>query len=184
MSGGIVIKLEGIGNVMESFDKLSQQIGDKQATSKVLVPSVREAMKPVLARAQANAPVDTGGLKLTLQLEARRPTKADRRSKYINATDTVIAKVTTAPAWKLKKMSEGKGLLSARKRLIKMGVETSAANKFSGISSDARAMAQEFGTARNPAHPYLRTALEESAQQTVKNLGEILARRITETLRT
>jgi HK97 gp10 family phage protein len=184
MSGGVVIKLEGIGSVMESFDRLANQIGDKQAQSKVLVPAMREAMKPVLARAQANSPVDTGGLKLTLQIEARRPTKKDRRSKYINATDTVIAKVTTAPGWKLKKMSEGKGLLSARKRLEKMGVEKSLANQFMGLESDARAMAQEFGTARNPAHPYLRTALEEDAQGTVKNLGEILARRITETLRT
>ena len=60
MSGGVVIKLDGVGSVMQSFDRLVQQIGDKQATSKVLVPAIREAMKPVLARAQANAPVDTG----------------------------------------------------------------------------------------------------------------------------
>jgi HK97 gp10 family phage protein len=184
MSGGIVIKLNGVGSVMQSFDQLAQQIGDKKATSKVLVPAVREAMKPVLARAQVNAPVDTGGLKLTLQLEARRPTKADRRSKYINQTDTVIAKVTTAPGWKLKKMSEGKGLKAARKKLEKMGVDSALAQKFMGLDSDARAMAQEFGTARTPAHPYLRTALETDAQGTVTRLGEILSRRITEITRT
>jgi HK97 gp10 family phage protein len=184
MAGGVVIKLDGVGAVMQSFDRLVQQIGDKQATSKVLVPAIREAMKPVLARAQANAPVDTGGLKLTLQLEARRPTKADRRSKYITATDTVIAKVTTAPGWKLKKMSEGKGLKAAQKRLKKMGVESEVADQFSGIKSDARAMAQEFGTARMPAHPYLRTALETDAQGTVTRLGEILSRRISEITRT
>jgi hypothetical protein len=47
-----------------------------------------------------------------------------------------------------------------------------------GIKSDARAIAQEFGTARHPAQPYLRTALEANAQSTVSRLAQILARRI------
>jgi hypothetical protein len=43
---------------------------------------------------------------------------------------------------------------------------------------DARAIAQEFGSAHNPAHPYLRPALESQAQTTVDRLSVILARRI------
>ena len=58
----VKIKLEGIGNVFQAFEQLANEIGDKKATSKVLVPSVREVMKPVLARAQAESPVDTGAL--------------------------------------------------------------------------------------------------------------------------
>lgn len=177
---GVVVKLEGIGAVYQAFEKLAQEIGDKDATSKVLVPAVRESMKPVLARAQSNAPVDTGGLKLSLQVEARRPTKRDRRSKYITQTDTVIASVTTASGKKLAQMSEGKGLISARKRLVKLGSNPEDAAKFMGIASDARVMAQEFGSSRNPAQPYLRPALESMAQETVNTLGKVLGRRIQE----
>ena len=148
---GVSFKLEGIGSVYAAFEELANEIGDKKATSKILVPAVREAMKPVLAKARADAPVDTGGLRRSLQVEARRPNRKDKRSKYIVSTDTVISLVTTAPGKKLAKM---------------------------GIASDARAIAQEFGTARHPAHPYLRTALESQSTSVVNDLAKILARRI------
>jgi HK97 gp10 family phage protein len=148
---GVTIKLEGIGDVDKALKALENEFGDKLARSKVLIPAVREALKPVLAQARANAPKDSGDLTKSLVIEARRPTSRDRRSKYITKTDTVIAAVTTASGKKLAKM---------------------------GIKSDARAIAQEFGTANHPAQPYLRPALESNAQATVTKLGEILARRI------
>ena len=89
-------KIEGLKEVLAAFDELAEEIGDKKATSKILVPAVREAMQPVLNQAVANAPVDTGALKISLQIEARRPTRLDKRSKYVHNTDTVIAAVTTA----------------------------------------------------------------------------------------
>lgn len=147
----VSIKLEGVGSVQAVFQELADEIGDKKANSKILIPAVRESMKPVLAKARADAPVDTGGLKRSLQVEARRPNRKDKRSKYIANTDTVISLVTTAPGKKLAKL---------------------------GIKSDARAIAQEFGTARNPAHPYLRAALESQSTSVVNNLAGILARRI------
>jgi len=149
--GGVTIKLEGIGPIADFLKEISNEIGDKKTQSKILVPAVREAMKPVLAMAKANAPKDTGALERSLIIEARRPTRRDRRSKYVTETDTVIAAVTTASGKKLAKM---------------------------GIESDARAIAQEFGSARNTAHPYLRPALESMAQSTVNTLSGILARRI------
>ena len=180
----VKIKLEGIGNVFQAFEQLANEIGDKKATSKVLVPSVREAMKPVLSRAQANAPMDTGGLKLSLQIEARRPSKRDRRSKYITQTDTVIATVTTASGKKLAQMGEGKGLIKSRRRLLKMGATAEQAAAFEGFESDARAMSQEFGSAHNGPQPYLRPALESMAQETVNTLGRVLGRRIQQFKRT
>lgn len=169
------IALEGIGDVDRIFRELANEIGDKQANSKILVPAVREAMKPVLRTAQSLSPMDTGGLRLSLQIEARRPSKRDQKSKYISATDTVIAVVTTASGKKLAAMSQGKGLAAAQKRLTKLGGD---GNKFTGVESDARAIAQEFGTAKNPAHSYLRPALETQAQSVVTNLSNILGRRI------
>lgn len=173
---GVTFKVEGLKDVYAAFEQLAADIGDKKAQSKILVPAAREAMQPVLNKAIQNAPSDTGGLRLSLQVEARRPTKRDRRSKYITDKDTVIATVTTASGKKLKAMSEGKGLLQARRKLAKLGVEDS--KNFMGIQSDARAMAQEFGTARNGAQPYLRPALESQSEQTAIRLGEILGRRI------
>lgn len=147
----VSIKLDGVGSVQAVFQELADEIGDKKANSKILIPAVRESMKPVLALAIADAPVDTGGLKRSLQVEARRPNRKDKRSKYIAVTDTVISLVTTAPGKKLAKL---------------------------GIKSDARAIAQEFGTARNAAHPYLRAALESQSTSVVNNLAGILARKI------
>jgi HK97 gp10 family phage protein len=178
MSGGVTIKLEGIGNVERAFEELANEIGDKKATSKILVPAVREAMQPVLRQAQSLAPVDTGALFLSLIVEARRPTKKDRRSKYITQTDTVIASVTTASGKKLKQMSEGKGLIRSKKKLQSQ-YGSKVAESFMGIKSDARAIAQEFGTARMKNHkPYLIPAIESQSQTTVNKLSEILARRI------
>jgi len=150
---GVSIKLEGIGSVDKALRELEIEFGDKMARSKVLIPAVREAMKPVLQAAKTGAPKETGDLTRSLIVEARRPTRKDRRSKYVTQTDTVIAAVTTASGKKLAKM---------------------------GIKSDARAIAQEFGTARHPAQPYLRPALENNLQNTVSKLADILARRITQ----
>jgi HK97 gp10 family phage protein len=172
---GFTFKFEGLSDVLQVFDELAREIGDKEAKSKVLVPAARKAMQPVLAQAQQNAPVDTGGLRLSLQVEARRPNRRDKRSKYVSESDAVIAVVTTASGRKLKQMSEGKGLERARKRLTKMGVESS---RFMGIDSDARAIAQEFGSARNPQQPYLRPALESNASIAANSLGESLAAQI------
>jgi HK97 gp10 family phage protein len=145
------IKLTGMVEVENALRRLEEDFGSKTAHSKVLVPAVREAMKPVLTKARALAPVDTGGLKRSLQVEARRPSRKDKASKYVSLTDTVIALVTTAPGKKLAKM---------------------------GIKSDARAIAQEFGTAKTPAQPYLRTAMESQAKAVVETLKSILIRRI------
>ena len=173
---GVTFKIEGLKDVYAAFESLAAEIGDKKAQSKILVPAAREAMQPVLNHAIANAPIDTGGLRLSLQVEARRPTKRDRRSKYITDNDTVVATVTTASGKKLKAMSEGKGLEKSRRKLAKLGVAD--AQNFMGIQSDARAMAQEFGTAKNGAQPFLRPALESQSEQTARRLGEILGRRI------
>ncbi len=174
----VTIKLEGIGEVDKALRELEADFGQKESARRVLAPAVREALQPVLTQAIANAPKDTGGLALSLQIEARRPTGRDKRSRYINRTDTVIGTITTASAKKLARMSEGKGLLRARRKLKKLGFES--ADAFTGVASDARAIAQEFGTARNPANPYLRPALEANAQSTVNRLAVILQRRINE----
>ena len=176
---GVTYKIEGLKDVLAAFEELAADIGDKKARSKILVPAAREAMKPVLTMAKMNAPKDTGDLSKTLQIEARRPTKRDIRSKYITENDTVIALVTTkAFPKKLKKEFYEKNAALYESDLAQYKRKLKEAKQQEGVLSDARAIAQEFGTARNGAQPFLRPALESQANQTAKRLGEILARRI------
>ena len=118
----------------------------------------------------------------TLQIEARRPTKRDLRSKYINPTDSVVALVTTKafPKKKKKEFYEANADLyeSNKKAYTKKLKE---AKTTAGVLSDARAVAQEFGTANMKGHkPFLRPAMESQAPNTAKKLGEIIARRLTQ----
>lgn len=176
---GVTYKIEGLKDVLAAFGELAADIGDKKAQSSILVPAAREAMKPVLEMARLNAPKDTGDLARTMQIEARRPTKRDIRSKYINEKDSVIALVTTkAFPKKLKKQfyEQNAALYETDKAAYNRKLKE--AKRQVGVLSDARAIAQEFGTARNGAKPFLRPALESQADQTAKRLGEILARRM------
>jgi HK97 gp10 family phage protein len=176
---GVTYKIQGLKDVLAAFEELATDIGDKKARSRILVPAAREAMKPVLTMARMNAPKDTGDLARTMQIEARRPTRKDIRSKYITEKDTVIALVTTkAFPKKLKKEFYEKNAELYKTDKAQYNRDLKERKKQVGVLSDARAIAQEFGTARNGAQPYLRPALESQADQTAKRLGEILARRI------
>jgi HK97 gp10 family phage protein len=75
-------------------------------------------------------------------------------------------------------MSSGRGLAKAKKRLAKMGASAEQVAGFTGIKSDARAIAQEFGTSKISAQPYLRPAMESNAQAVVSRLGEALAQQL------
>jgi HK97 gp10 family phage protein len=176
-------RVSGLKELNAKLKAIDDEIGDKKTNSKIVIPAMREAMQPVLQMAQANAPVDTGGLRLSLQVEARRPTRADRRSKYVSPYDSVIAIVTTASGRKLARMSEGAGLKQSKKRLGAMTQDAHygayLSNKFAGVKSDARAIAQEFGTAHNGAKPFLRSAIEAQQTSTVNTLAAILRRRLT-----
>lgn len=163
---GAVYKVGIIGakELKEAFDLLAADFGPKDQ-QKILVRSVREAMRPALLAAKAGVPVDTGGLRESLRIEARKPTKKDRRSRYITQTDTVIATVTTAPGNVLAKR---KFYNYAKSYKEKRDVYTV------GIRSDARSIAMEFGTAKVAAQPYLRPALESNAPTIVNNLSSLI----------
>lgn len=166
----------GLKETLDVFQKLQNEIGDKEAKSKVLIPSVKEAMKPVLAMSKSLASKDTGTLINSLHITGRRPSRKDMRSKYVNPTDSVIAFVQTKPIpKKLKKefqaMAQGlKGKEYKReKRKFYEG---------KNVVADARAMAQEFGTAKIPAQPFLRSSLESQAINVTNKLGQILKQKI------
>lgn len=158
------VGIVGIQELKEAFNLLSQDFGPKDS-KKILTAAVREAMKPALLSAKLGVPVNTGGLRASLRIEARQPTRRDKQSKYISQNDTVIATVTTAP-----------GNVLAKRRFLDVKATEKAGKKIYtvGIESDARSIAMEFGTAKVKAQPYLRPALESNAPRMVNILGEIL----------
>ncbi len=175
------VAVTGLNDALAVLDELADEIGDKKATSKILIPAARESMKPVLAMAKMLAPKDTGDLARTLWIEARRPNKRDQKSKYADPKDTVIAVVTTKPfPKKLRKefASKNESLYAKDKTAYRKAFKQFAESIH--FPYDARAIAQEFGSAHNGAHPYLRPALETNASTVANSLGAIIGRRVEE----
>lgn len=149
------VGIVGAKELNDVLNQLVQDFGPKDSKN-ILVSAVRQAMKPALEAAKASAPVDTGALKASLRIEARKPNKKDKASKYISESDVVIASVTTAPGKVLAKKSFFNEKTKKRQK---------------GIESDARAIAMEFGTANVAPRPYLRSALEGSSGVIVNDLS-------------
>lgn len=162
------VGIVGVNELKEAFKLLSDDFGPKDSR-KILTKAVRKAMEPALISAKAGVPVDTGGLRASLRIEARQPNRRDKNSKYISETDSVIATVTTAP-----------GKVLAKRKFMDVKKSEKAGHKIYtvGIASDARSIAMEFGTVNVKAQPYLRPALESNAGRIVSNLGNILKEQI------
>ena len=158
MSKTFSVAIVGAEELKACFSELANDFGPKDSR-KILVQGVREAMRPALETAKANVPVDTGALRASLRIEAGKPTRRMKNSKYINETDTVVATVTTAP-----------GKVLARTKFIHQHTK----KKTVGIPSDARAIAAEFGTAHVQPQPFLRSALESNSTTIVENLSTTL----------
>lgn len=155
MADVVKIQFEGIQEFNDLLNEIRNDFDEKDS-KKILNAAVRLAMKPVLDKAKMLVPVDTGALRASLRLEVRKPTRKDKRSKYVNDSDIVIGTVTTAP-----------GSVLAKKKFI--NVKTN--KKQTGIPSDARAIANEFGTATMAGKPYMRPALESSGQESLNSLS-------------
>ena len=168
--------VNGLKETLDAFKEFQEQFGDKDAKSKVLIPAVREAMKPVLAMAKSTAPKDTGLLQNSLYITARRPSKKDMKSRYINPSDSVISLVSTRPIPKKLKREfqsayghlKGKAYTNERRKFYREH----------GFAYDARAIANEFGTAKMSANPFMRSSLESQAQSVTALLSNILKLKI------
>lgn len=171
------IQFEGFYEFSELLDQIKDDFGEKDSKA-IMRKAMKASMEPVLskARMEAEKSVDTGALQASLWIESRKPTNKDRRSKYVSRNDIAIAAVTTAPGWKLKKTA-----FHNRKN-------TKSAIKQVGVASDARAMAvefgfkhiaqREFGSAKVPARPFLRPALESTSSTVISILSDNLKREL------
>lgn len=168
--------VNGLKETLATLTLFQEQFGDKDAKSKVLIPAVREAMKPVLAMAKALSPKDTGALDRSLYITARRPTRKDMKSRYVTPKDSVISLVSSRPIpKKLKQEFHAKygNLKGSEYKKAKRSFYSEA-----GVMHDARAIANEFGTAKMSAKPFLRTSLESQAQAVAARLGIIIKQKM------
>ena len=166
------VAVTGSNELLARVTQLQTDFGEKDAR-KVLIKAARKSMLPALQMAKRLAfdgrDYATGQLSASLQIEARKPNRRDKRSKYVSDSDVVIATITTAPKSKLVKI---------RKRIMKASAKRSgkqfdeAAFDSQIHTFDGRAIAQEFGTAKISARPYLRPAMEANAQTIVRALGK------------
>lgn len=170
MADSLSVRFDGAVEFEEMLDQMRVDFGEKDAR-RILVTAVRKSMQPVLANAKSLVRKDTGALEASLRIEARKPSNKDKKSMYVNDTDVVIATVTIAPP----------SVLAKKKFLnLKSGyANTSAFNKKKikqvGIEVDMRGIVNEFGTAKVPAKPFLRPAMESGSQEVVDSLFVSLA---------
>lgn len=151
MADVISVKFTGIKEFTEMVDQMKEDFSEKDSR-RILNQAVRIAMAPVLATAKSLVRKDTGALEASLRIEVRKPNAKDKKSVYVHPGDVVIGTVTTAPA----------SVLAKKKFLNRKNTKSKI--KQVGITSDARAIANEFGTANMAARPFMRPALESSAQ--------------------
>jgi hypothetical protein len=173
---GVRFVIEGAKETLASLTLFQEQFGDKDSKSRILIPAVKEAMKPVLAMAKALSPKDTGALGNSLYITARRPTRKDMKSRYVLPKDSVISLVSSRPIPKKLKQQ-----LNAKYGNLKGSEYKKARKKFyteAGVMFDARAIANEFGTAKMSAKPYLRVSLESQAQMVAAQLTLILKQKM------
>jgi HK97 gp10 family phage protein len=99
----------------DDFDKVLTEMGNDfgytDVNKKVLIPALRSAIKITLPIAQSLARVNTGKMRESIEITARRPNSKDLDSKYIYSTDAAI------------------GILSVKKSAVSLGEEFGTANK-------------------------------------------------------
>jgi HK97 gp10 family phage protein len=107
------MKIETFG--FDDFDKTLTQMGEDfgytDVNKKTLIPALKAAMMVALPTAISLARQDTGKMKESIKVEARRPTDKDQESKYVYSYDAAIA------------------ILSVRQSKVSLGEEFGTANK-------------------------------------------------------
>ena len=85
------ITTEGFDDFQKLLIQLGEEFGYTEVNKRVLIPAVRDAMQGMVSQAQSLARVDTGQMRASIKVDARRPNAKDKQSKYILKDDAAIA---------------------------------------------------------------------------------------------
>lgn len=150
-------EVKGFDELFKAMDELSEEIG-KAKTDRIWRKALEFAFEPVLQAARAKVPVNTGQLRDHLYLKAHRPTSRDKRA-FSYQGETFMVRVTSSPK---------------REESVVNTVITKKGKERQVWKNRPVALASEFGTARNPAQPFLRPALEANVQVVQDRLGKAI----------
>lgn len=143
-------ELEGFAEFEQQLQQMAQDFRGDLIARNTLVPAGKAAMEVVLTSAQTKAPVGD------------KPRDANNP---IHMRDTIRldARIPTA-----------------KDRMSQYVNETDAAIAVVSVKKSAVSLAQEFGTSKMAANPFLRPALQENANNVLTELKSELAIRITQ----
>ena len=151
-------EVDGFAELFTALDDIKEEIG-KGKTDKIYRSALKSAMQPVLDAAKSAAPKNTGQMADHIYMKVHRPQKRDKSGKYYDG-EVYMARVSVSP---VREDTQLHHIVNKRGK-----IQTVLRNK------KPVALSQEFGNARTPSHPFLRTALESKATQVVDILGAIL----------
>lgn len=137
----ISMKFDGLSHVRAVLDHLGAKL-----ESKVIVQAMRQAMKPVLQSAKANAPVASGELRNSLRIVTQRARK--RRN---------ILRVGVVPG---RKWFTGDAYYAG---FVEFGFQKAPVIRVNGQLKSAKNKRRE-GYTEVPARPFLRPALDSNAE--------------------
>lgn len=149
-----MIRIHGLKELQAQLKAL----GDVELAGKVLAKAAREAFKPVLEAAKAAAPKDTGELADSLLLATRR-----------RPDGSVVVGI---------KIGRGKGARQASIAAAAFGEGQSTS-----LPPARRWHFIELGTSKQPAHPFLRPALDTNSAAVFEGLKANLRKGIERALK-
>jgi HK97 gp10 family phage protein len=141
----VTVKLEGFAEFEQQLKQMAEGFRADLVARQTLVKAAKSAMEPVLWSAQAMAPVGD------------KP-RDEKNPFHMRDTIRVDARI---PSEKDKKSEYVN--------------ETDAAIAVVSVKKSAVSLAQEFGTSKIPAQPFLRPALQTNIEAVVSELGSQLA---------
>jgi HK97 gp10 family phage protein len=150
-------EVKGFDELFKAMDALSEEIG-KGKTDRIWRKALEYAFEPVLRDAKDRAPVASGQLKEHLYIKAHKPTNRDKQS-FSYQGEMFMVRVTSSP-----KRQDS----TAHTTIIKGGKERTVWN------NRPVGLANEFGTAKNAAQPFLRPALEVNIQNVQDRLAKAI----------
>lgn len=141
----VTVKLEGFAEFEQQLKQMAEGFRADLVARQTIVKAAKSAMEPVLWSAQAMAPVGD------------KP-RDEKNPFHMRDTIRVDARI---PSEKDKKSEYVN--------------ETDAAIAVVSVKKSAVSLAQEFGTSKIPAQPFLRPALQTNIEAVVSELGSQLA---------
>lgn len=133
-------KLEGFAELEQQLQDLGSSFQADQVARATMVKAAAQAMRPVFERVRTTAPYDPSPRTPTNPIHLRHTTRLDAR------------------------------IPNGRDRMSKYVNPTDAAIAVVSVKRSAVSLAQEFGTSRIPAQPFLRPALQSMREDVVDSL--------------